>query len=111
MAGGASSTPNHFLNEAEYVPNSTPVIASCRVVLTKFSQSWSPRFTAQERELLDTYEAIANSPELALDMQFKPGDIQLLSNHTILHSRSAYRDDPDPRHRRHLLRLWLSLSA
>jgi hypothetical protein len=67
----------------------------------------APRFTARERELLDLYEEIANSPGLYLDMQFQPGDIQLLSNHTILHARTAYRDDPE--RRRHLLRLWLSL--
>ena len=40
-------------------------------------------------------------------MQFEPGDIQLISNHVILHARTAYEDDPDAP--RHLLRLWLSL--
>lgn len=67
----------------------------------------APRFTAAERELLDLYEAIANDPELYLDMELRPGDIQLISNHTILHARTAYQDAPD--NRRHLLRLWLSL--
>jgi len=42
-------------------------------------------------------------------MQFERGDIQLLSNHLVLHARTAYADDPDPSRRRHLLRLWLSL--
>jgi alpha-ketoglutarate-dependent taurine dioxygenase len=69
----------------------------------------APRLTPQERELLDVYERIANSPELYLDMQFERGDIQLLSNHLALHARTAYEDDPDPKQRRHLLRLWLSL--
>ena len=69
----------------------------------------APRFTPLERELLDRYEAIANSPDLFLDMQFERGDIQLLSNHLVLHARTAYADDPDPSRRRHLLRLWLSL--
>ncbi len=35
------------------------------------------------------------------------GDIQLLHNHTILHSRTAFTDWEDPERRRHLLRLWL----
>jgi hypothetical protein len=69
----------------------------------------APPFTAQELELLDLYEAIANSPELYLDMQFRPGDIQLVSNHLVLHARTAYEDEPDPSRKRHLLRLWLSL--
>jgi alpha-ketoglutarate-dependent taurine dioxygenase len=50
---------------------------------------------------------VASDPALYLDMQLEPGDLQLLSNHTILHARTAYEDDP--RAPRHLLRLWLSL--
>lgn len=68
-----------------------------------------PRFTPQEQDLLDLYEAIADSPGFYLDMQFAPGDVQLISNHFILHARTAYEDDPDPTRKRHLLRLWLSL--
>jgi hypothetical protein len=66
-------------------------------------------FTDDERTLLDLYETIANDPKLYLDMQFAPGDIQLVSNHVILHARTAYEDHPEPERRRHLLRLWLSL--
>jgi hypothetical protein len=64
-------------------------------------------FTAEERELLDLYEELAGSQELRLDMQFEPGDVQLISNHSVVHARTAYRDDPGSE--RHLLRLWLSL--
>ena len=38
-------------------------------------------------------------------MDFRPGDVQLLNNHTILHWRTGYRDDPQ--HKRLLLRLWM----
>ena len=68
-----------------------------------------PALTRLERELLETYEAIASEPGMHLDMDLQPGDIQLLSNHTILHARTAYEDFEDPAERRHLLRLWLSL--
>lgn len=68
-----------------------------------------PPFSRTERELLDTYEAIACDPELTLDMDLEPGDIQWVSNHTVLHSRTAYEDFDDPQRRRHLLRLWLSV--
>lgn len=67
-----------------------------------------PAFTDDESELFDTISDIANSPELYLDMDLRPGDIQLLSNHTQLHSRTGYEDWDDPQQRRHLLRLWLS---
>ena len=62
-----------------------------------------------ERELFDVYEAIASEPGIHLDMQFEPGDVQLVSNHVVLHARTAYEDWPEPGRKRHLLRLWLSL--
>ena len=64
-------------------------------------------FTEDERELLDLYEELAGSPELRLEMQFQPGDVQLISNHSVVHARAAYTDTPGSE--RHLLRLWLSL--
>ena len=35
------------------------------------------------------------------------GDVQLISNHSVVHARTAYEDVPGSE--RHLLRLWLSL--
>jgi hypothetical protein len=69
-----------------------------------------PRWTPREAELVALYEEIASDPDLVLEMQFQPGDVQLISNHTTLHARSAYDDWPEPARRRHLLRLWLSLA-
>jgi hypothetical protein len=68
-----------------------------------------PRLTRVETELLDEYDAIANAPEFHLDMELRPGDVQLLSNHTVLHARTAFEDWPEAERRRHLLRLWLSV--
>lgn len=68
----------------------------------------APRFTAAERELLDLYESVANDAQLYIDMELRPGDLQLVSNHTVLHARTAYEDAPGSG-KRHLLRLWLSL--
>jgi hypothetical protein len=64
---------------------------------------------SETKRLLDRYDEIANRPELCLEMDLEPGDIQLLSNHTQLHARRAYEDFDEPERRRHLLRLWLSL--
>jgi hypothetical protein len=63
---------------------------------------------AAQRELLDLLEAIPLEPGVALDMSFRPGDIQLLKNSVILHARTEYEDWADPEEKRHLLRLWLS---
>jgi hypothetical protein len=64
----------------------------------------------RERELFDAYEAIASEPGLYLDMEFERGDVQLVSNHVVLHARTAYEDLPEPERKRHLLRLWLTLA-
>ena len=58
--------------------------------------------------MLDAYDEIARTPGVYLEMDFEPGDIQLLSNHTVLHSRSHYVDFEEEDRKRHLLRLWLS---
>jgi len=67
-----------------------------------------PRLTPQQREAMDLMDEFANSADFRLDMDFRPGDMQFLHNHQILHARTAYVDWPEPEKRRHLLRLWLS---
>jgi hypothetical protein len=37
----------------------------------------------------------------------RPGDMQFLNNHIVLHRRTAYEDHPEPESRRDLIRLWL----
>jgi len=66
-----------------------------------------PRLTETQIEALDLFDALANDPANYLDIEFKPGDIQLIHNHVILHDRTDYEDWPEPERKRHLLRLWL----
>lgn len=65
--------------------------------------------SSEDRAVLDLYNEIAASPDFYLDMHFEPGDVQLLSNHSVLHARTDYEDHPEPELKRHLLRLWISL--
>ncbi|KAL4447780.1 hypothetical protein ABPG75_004999 [Micractinium tetrahymenae] len=68
-----------------------------------------PRLTPAHLEAIKVFEEVAWSDALRLDWNLRPGDVQLLSNHTCLHSREGFVDDPqDPSKQRHLLRLWLS---
>ena len=69
-----------------------------------------PRLTPLQIEAMDMVDALANSDKLRLDMEFRPGDIQFLHNHQIVHARTAYEDWPEPERKRHLLRLWLAPS-
>ncbi len=66
-----------------------------------------PRLRPEQIELLDLFDAIAMEPGMAIEMDFRPGDIQWLSNYAALHSRTKFADWPEPQRRRHLLRLWL----
>lgn len=66
------------------------------------------KLTEAQRAALKMVGQIAEDPGVYLDMDFRPGDMQFLCNHTMLHSRTAYEDWPEPGRRRHLLRLWLS---
>ena len=66
-----------------------------------------PRLTRQQEEALELFGALAQ--ELALDMAFEPGDIQLLNNHLIYHARTRYEDHPEQDRKRLLLRLWLAV--
>jgi hypothetical protein len=68
----------------------------------------APRLSHAQLAALDLIESIANHPDFHLEMQFEPGDIQLISNAKILHAREAFEDHPEPERRRHLLRLWLT---
>lgn len=65
--------------------------------------------TATELAAIKYVEDLAESRELCLTMDFRPGDIQFLNNYSIIHTRTAFRDAPDPDKHRLLLRLWLNL--
>ncbi|WP_433672571.1 TauD/TfdA family dioxygenase [Nocardia sp. CA-136227] len=70
-----------------------------------------PPLTDLQLEAMRMLEDTANDPAFYLPMDFAPGDIQILNNAKILHSREAYTDHEDPARRRHLLRLWLTAHA
>ena len=67
-----------------------------------------PPLTSLQIEAMDMLDALANDPALNMQMEFRPGDVQLVHNHTILHDRTAFEDWPEPERKRHLLRLWLA---
>ncbi len=67
-----------------------------------------PPLTEKQIAALDMFDSLAESHDLRLDMDFHPGDMQWVHNHTNLHDRTAFVDWPEPERRRHLLRLWLA---
>ena len=67
------------------------------------------KLSSNHIKALDNFDKIANDPNIHLKMQFLPGDIQFVYNHSILHDRTSYVDWDDEKKKRHLLRLWLSI--
>jgi len=65
-----------------------------------------PSFTEAQRAALRAYQEMAK--QVHFDMEFRPGDIQVLHNHVMLHTRTAFEDWPEPERKRHLMRLWLA---
>ena len=66
------------------------------------------RLTPAQVEAMDLLDELCNDPAIHLAMDFRPGDVQLLHNHQILHSRGDFENWPEPERHRHLLRLWLA---
>jgi hypothetical protein len=66
------------------------------------------RLSGEQLAALDLLDELVNEPGIALSMAFRPGDMQFLHNHQILHSRNDFENWPEPERHRHLLRLWLA---
>ena len=68
----------------------------------------APSITPALKEALDLFDSLADDPAINFMMEFHPGDVQLVHNHTLLHDRTGFEDWPEPERERHLLRLWLA---
>jgi alpha-ketoglutarate-dependent taurine dioxygenase len=61
---------------------------------------------ARGQEALDAVRAVVDSPELWVEFTIERGQIQYLNNREFGHSRTDFRDAPEPDRKRHLLRVW-----
>lgn len=61
-----------------------------------------------EDAALTCVRTLAQRPDLCFRMYLQKGDIQLVNNYTILHSRTAYTDHDDPALKRRLMRFWVN---
>ncbi|PZU57620.1 MAG: taurine dioxygenase [Sphingobium sp.] len=77
-------------------------------ILTAQDYPGVPKLSDDQIEVLRLFDEITYEPGMAIAMDFRPGDIQWLSNYAALHARTTFWDFPEPQRRRHLLRLWLS---
>lgn len=64
--------------------------------------------TPIEVEALDYFNALADREDLRLDVTLEPGDISIINNFTVMHTRDAFWDGESADEKRLLLRLWLT---
>lgn len=84
---------------------------SCRYVYTAIvtaARKAGLELTAAENAAMEFLNATAQREDIRLEMTLEPGDMQFCCNHTVLHSRTAYEEWPEPERKRHMLRLWLN---
>lgn len=111
----------HHHRQGDHPPGHAPISAE-RIPVFSFSNGllhcrynrnnmeWAAREGAEiepsDLEAFDLIDRIVSRDDFALSMNLRKGDLQIINNSVILHSRSEYIDAPD--RKRHLLRLWLN---
>jgi len=104
------------LSESPITPARVPVFGakdgfiSCRYIRNQInaaSVKAGKPLDPLETAALDYLDSLTQDPDLHLDMDLRPGDMQLCNNYTVLHSRTEFEDYPEPERRRHMIRLWL----
>lgn len=68
-----------------------------------------PQLSEEQVEAMLLIDSMNARPEMQLHMELRRGDVQLINNYSVMHSRTAYEDWPEPSLRRDLIRLWLTL--
>ena len=103
-------------DEAPFYPN--PIFDACEGRL--FSK-WNrnrltmaqrmegvPTMSQRQRAATDMLDTVLRQPDLMYSMDLQPGDMQILNNHVMLHSRTHFDDHEDPARKRLLFRLWIA---
>jgi hypothetical protein len=67
-----------------------------------------PPLSALQREAMEYFDLVLRRPENMFCMHLEPGDLQILCNQTMLHSRTSFEDHADEDRKRTLYRLWLA---
>ncbi|MEQ8193998.1 MAG: TauD/TfdA family dioxygenase, partial [Rhodospirillales bacterium] len=108
VSGDRNETTFHRVPVYSYYMDRLSCRYNGKTIIDGMRKAGRPLDAFEEKAVLAVRE-LAMSEEFRLDMKFERGDIQLLSNHSVLHSRNAYEDWPEPERRRRLLRLWVQL--
>lgn len=67
-----------------------------------------PPLTTLQRDAMEYFDLVLRRPENMFCMYLEPGDLQILCNQSMLHSRTSFEDHVDEDEKRTLYRLWLA---
>jgi hypothetical protein len=67
-----------------------------------------PRLTGLQRDAMEYFDLVLRRPENMFCLYLEPGDLQILCNQTMLHSRTSFEDHAEAEKKRTLYRLWLA---
>jgi alpha-ketoglutarate-dependent taurine dioxygenase len=65
--------------------------------------------TRAEQAAIDFVRDATQRPELNYRFTLAPGDIEMVSNHSVFHARTEFVDHDDPGKKRCLLRVWMNV--
>ncbi len=69
----------------------------------------APRLSDQQSALIGLLESLFPDPRFCYSMRLEQGDMQLVNNYHVIHSRTSFEDFADEDKKRHLIRLWLAI--
>lgn len=68
----------------------------------------APQLKPKQYAALEQFDQVMRRPDIAYEMWLEPGDVQIISSHVTLHSRTEFTDHEDPAQKRLLYRLWIA---
>lgn len=68
----------------------------------------APQLKPEQFAALEQFDQVMRRPDVAYEMWLEPGDVQIISSHVTLHSRTEFVDHEDPAKKRLLYRLWIA---
>jgi alpha-ketoglutarate-dependent taurine dioxygenase len=112
--------PFWYDRHAEHEPGDETVFAApvfeygdrlhARLAISEIKAGYALRNQAMDEETaaaLDAVQSVFARPELRVELDFQPGQVQYVNNRGTGHARTEFVDGEAPDQKRHLVRLWL----
>jgi alpha-ketoglutarate-dependent taurine dioxygenase len=79
-----------------------------RLYIVKGYEQRGEKLAGADLEALDFSESVMNRPGMAVMVPMERGDVQIVNNRFLLHSRTEFVDYAEPERKRHYIRIWLN---